>query len=391
MSSNLSHKWKEVMLGEVAEFINGRAFNPNEWETKGKMIIRIQDLTNSTNSPNFTTKTFEEKYLVKKGDVLISWSATLDAFIWNKEDGWLNQHIFKVKEKKNVIDKIFLFYLIKTRIEDFKKQTHGSTMKHITKGNFTAIKLFLPPLPIQQKIVSILEKVDKMKKMRKEADKLTKDFLKAVFLEMFGDPVKNNKRWVLKKLGQLSSVGSSKRVFVNELVEEGIPFYRGTEIGALSESSNISPKFFITEEHYLKLKENTGVPVVGDLLLPSICFDGRIWQVETKKPFYFKDGRVLWIHLDNPDVDSTYLQYLLHENFIRNYNQIASGTTFSELKIFALKNLDIMMPPISLQNTFASIVKEVKDMKEHQEQSKEHIDNLFSNMIQNVFKRELTC
>lgn len=390
MKTELLKEWKEVTLGDVADFINGRAFKPDEWETNGKMIIRIQDLTNSINSPNYTSKDFDKKYLVKNGDLLVSWSATLDAFIWNKEDSWLNQHIFKVKENHKMINRKFLYYLIKNRITDFKKQSHGSTMKHITKDKFISIKLHLPPLIYQQQIVDVLEKIEKLKKFRDEADELTNEYLKSVFLEMFGDPVKNNKRWVLKKLGQLSSVGSSKRVFVNELVKEGIPFYRGTEIGALSESSNISPKFFITEEHYLKLKENT-VPVVGDLLLPSICFDGRIWQVETKKPFYFKDGRVLWIHLDKPDVDSTYLQYLLHENFIRNYNQIASGTTFSELKIFALKNLDIMMPPISLQNKFASIVKEVKDMKEQQKQSRVQIHNLFNHLIQKAFKGELVC
>ena len=83
-------EWKELKLNEVAQFVNGRAFKPSEWEKKGKLIIRIQDLTGSITSPNYTTKTFEDKYLVKAGDLLISWSATLDAFIWAKEDGWLD-------------------------------------------------------------------------------------------------------------------------------------------------------------------------------------------------------------------------------------------------------------------------------------------------------------
>src|SRR3989344_490466 len=157
-------EWKEVELGEVANFINGRAFKPEEWEEKGKIIIRIQDLTGSVTNPNYTTKIFDNRYLVKKGDLLISWSATLDAFIWDKEEGWLNQHIFKVIERKNLIDKKFLFYLVKNKIEEFKKETHGSTMKHITKGNFNSIKFYLPPLQTQKAIVSILEKVEKLKR-----------------------------------------------------------------------------------------------------------------------------------------------------------------------------------------------------------------------------------
>lgn len=180
---------------------------------------------------------------------------------------------------------------------------------------------------------------------------------------MFGDIVLNTKGWETVKLEKISSVGSSKRVFVDELVNEGIPFYRGTEIGALSTGENVEPKLFITEDHYEKLKESTGVPTIGDLLMPSICPDGRIWSVDTKKPFYFKDGRVLWIHLENSMIDSVFLKNMLREKFNRDYNKIASGTTFSELKIFALKDLDIIIPPIELQNQFADFVNQVDKLK----------------------------
>ncbi len=101
--------------------------------------------------------------MIKRGDLLISWSATLDAFIWKKENGWLNQHIFKVEEDESILNKKFFYYLIRTKIEEIKKNTHGSTMKHITKGNFEGIKIPLPPLPLQQKFASIVEQIEKMK------------------------------------------------------------------------------------------------------------------------------------------------------------------------------------------------------------------------------------
>lgn len=175
--------------------------------------------------------------------------------------------------------------------------------------------------------------------------------------------IKNSKGWKKEKLGNISFVGSSKRVFVDELVEEGVPFYRGTEIGALSIGENIEPSLFITREHYESLKQSTGVPEIGDLLMPSICPDGKIWCVNTKNPFYFKDGRVLWIHLKSAEVNSIYLKYMLKEKFLRDYNRIASGTTFAELKIFELKKLDIIIPSIELQNQFADFVKQVDKLK----------------------------
>lgn len=93
----------EKTLGDVATYINGRAFKPQEWETSGRPIIRIQNLTNSTQECNRTTKQFEEKYRISDGDLLFAWSASLGAHIWHGEDGWLNQHIFKVIPNESVL------------------------------------------------------------------------------------------------------------------------------------------------------------------------------------------------------------------------------------------------------------------------------------------------
>lgn len=98
-------------LGEVAQYINGRAFKPDEWEDIGRPIIRIQNLTNSTDVCNRTTKLFEEKYLVKDGDLLFAWSASLGAHIWHGEEGWLVDNLFSKEQQAKegaevVVDKI---------------------------------------------------------------------------------------------------------------------------------------------------------------------------------------------------------------------------------------------------------------------------------------------
>lgn len=166
------------------------------------------------------------------------------------------------------------------------------------------------------------------------------------------------KGWKITTLDRLANVGSSKRVFVKDLKVEGIPFFRGTEVGGLADGKEITPELFITKEHYDELKKATGVAVKGDLLLPSICPDGRIWQVNTDKPFYFKDGRVLWIHPDQSLINSTYLRYALKAIFSDRYNEIASGTTFAELKIFSLKSIKIAVPPKVQQEKFSAFVEQ---------------------------------
>lgn len=190
---------------------------------------------------------------------------------------------------------------------------------------------------------------------------------------MFGDCLINPKGWKSKCLEDIAEVGSSKRVFIEELKESGIPFYRGTEVGALAEGKNVVPELFITEEHYKALCEATGTPQIGDLLMPSICPDGRIWVVNTNSPFYFKDGRVLWVHSIDSSYNSVFLLYTLKNRIITDYSSIASGTTFAELKIFALKKCKIFDVPLKLQNQFASFVAQTDKSKYSSEPSHESI------------------
>ena len=145
-------------LGTVADYINGRAFKPSEWETSGLPIIRIQNLTNSCASYNYSSKDLEEKYLIHKGDLLFAWSASLGAHIWTGTDAWLNQHIFKVIPKKDINQK-YLYYFLKTVTADLCSKTHGSGMVHITKGPFMNTPVPVPPLSEQERIVARIEEL----------------------------------------------------------------------------------------------------------------------------------------------------------------------------------------------------------------------------------------
>ena len=147
--------WTCIKLGSVARYINGRAFKPEEWMTEGLPIIRIQNLNDDTAYYNRSTSEFEEKYRIKKGDLLFAWAASLGAFLWQGEDAWLNQHIFKV-EPYPFIGKMFLYYAFRGLIDEFYRNSHGSGMVHITKRQFEDIYLSLPPLEEQKRIVETI-------------------------------------------------------------------------------------------------------------------------------------------------------------------------------------------------------------------------------------------
>jgi type I restriction enzyme S subunit len=133
--------WRKTTLGEIGDYMNGRGFKKSEWSDRGRMIIRIQDLTGTGAAPNHFHGHCDERHVVRDGDLLISWAATLDAFLWRGPEAVLNQHIFKVT---SAIDRRFHFYLVKRVLGDIRQRAHGSGMVHITKGEFERTPVLLP-------------------------------------------------------------------------------------------------------------------------------------------------------------------------------------------------------------------------------------------------------
>lgn len=148
--------WRWARLGDVADYINGRAFKPEEWTMSGLPIIRIQNLNSADAACNCFDGKVDERHLVDTGDLLISWSASLDAYMWQYGPAVLNQHIFKVVEHVNVIRRDYLYFAARHAMADIRAQVHGATMQHITKPEFENILIPLPPLAEQRRIAGIL-------------------------------------------------------------------------------------------------------------------------------------------------------------------------------------------------------------------------------------------
>lgn len=150
--------WGIAKLKYLGNYINGYAFKPNDWSGKGKPIIRIQDLTGSnTGEPNYFDGEIAAKYLVIPGDILVSWAATLDAFVWLQGEGWLNQHIFKAIPV-NTINKHYYLWLLKVAMDNMNNDNkHGIVMQHVTTSVFNNYQIPLAPLAEQQAIADYLD------------------------------------------------------------------------------------------------------------------------------------------------------------------------------------------------------------------------------------------
>jgi len=148
--------WVPARINDTGLYINGLAFKPADWKQSGLPIIRIQNLTDPAKEFNFAEGDFPAEVLVQDGDLLVSWSATLEAFKWNRGEAVLNQHIFRVLPEDQLTTPDFLLVLLKNAIREMAQSdhAHGLTMTHINRGPFLNHIVLIPPLAEQHRIVA---------------------------------------------------------------------------------------------------------------------------------------------------------------------------------------------------------------------------------------------
>lgn len=147
--------WPVTPTGGLVKLTNGRAFKPTEWSKEGTPIIRIQNLNDPAKPFNYYEGALPEKYKIHSGNILLSWSGTpgtsFGCFRWKRQDGWLNQHIFKV-EVDDGVDEEFFIHQINLRLPELIDRAHGGVgLQHFTKGELESLPFVTPPLHAQQR------------------------------------------------------------------------------------------------------------------------------------------------------------------------------------------------------------------------------------------------
>ena len=293
--------WNFVELGEIANYINGYAFRPKDWTEEGIPIIRIQNLTGSSDKVNKTQKLgIPSKYLIEKGDLLISWSATIGFFIWDKENAYLNQHIFKVATEESIL-KMYLYFLGDRITKEIKNKVHGNTMTHITKGTFNSIKIPLPPLKIQEEIVA---EIEVYQKIIDGAKQVVKNYKPHIDIEP---------EWEVVELGKVCDVRDGTHDSPKYLAE-GIPLI--TSKNLKDDKIDFTNVKFISEEDHAKISRRSKV-VDGDVLFAMIGTIGNPTIVKTDKIFSIKNV-ALFRFKNNTTLNNHFLKVILESQYAEN-------------------------------------------------------------------------
>ncbi|CTE04927.1 restriction endonuclease subunit S [Streptococcus pneumoniae] len=349
---------KKVKLGEVATFINGYAFKPQDWSSEGREIIRIQNLTKTSTEINYYSGTIDKKYIVEAGDILISWSGTLGVFQWCGRSAVLNQHIFKVVFDKIDIDKSYFKYVVEKGLQDAVKHTHGSTMKHLTKKYFDNIIVPYTNLGEQQRIASELDLLSKLILRRQEQLEELNLLVKSRFNEMFGDVILNEKEWKVSKWNEILTIRNGKNQKQVEDADGKFPIYGSGGIMGYAKD-------------WIVKKNSVIIGRKGNINKPILVRE-NFWNVDTAFGL-------------EPVLEKINSEYLFYFCQLYNFEKLNKAVTIPSLTKSDLLNISIPLPPLALQNEFADFVVQVNKSQLAIQKSLEELETLKKSLMQEYF------
>ena len=360
----------KVKLGDVCEVLNGYAFKSSNYVDSGIRVIRIANVQKGyieDNDPVFYPVDSKDidKYMLKEDDLLISLTGNVGRVAILKKEmlpAALNQRVSCLRLRNKKILNKFLFYILNSDCFEQRciQAANGVAQKNISTEWLKNYEIQLYSVDEQKDIVDILDYICSIIDNRRKELKKLDDIIKARFVEMFGD-VRTSSKFPNITLESFAQIGSSKRVHAADYVESGVPFYRSKEIIELGNGQEPSVELFISEEQYKSIKKTNGIPYKGDILMSAVGTIGKMWIVDGRKDFYYKDGNIISIHSE--ETNSIYLKEAL-ANLIDDFKSAnVTGSAYSALTIVKLKKMTVPMPSIELQNEFAAFVTQVDKSK----------------------------
>ena len=358
----------KIKLSDVATYINGYAFKPEDRGKVGLPIIRIQDLTGNTYDLGFYDGEYPEKIEINDGDILISWSASLGVYVWNRGKALLNQHIFKVVFDKEEIDKNYFVYAVRRKLDEMGMKTHGATMKHIVKKDFDATQIPYPSLGEQTQIATNLDKISKIIEDRKKELQLLDDLIKARFVEMFGDARKNPNKYdtvsfidIVEYMGDIGSNGANKVVVDHLDMKDKEDYAMMVRFTNFTKNDFTDDVKYVSKEAYDFFKKSQIFG--GELIICKIGSAGQNYVMPyLNRPVSLGLNQIMVRIKDN--ILMPYLYQYLHTDYGEFLiSGCINGAVTKTITKTELKKIPVMLPPMELQREFVAFVEQVDKLK----------------------------
>jgi type I restriction enzyme, S subunit len=392
--------WSLSSLGSLASYLNGRSFGPEDWGVEGLPIVRIEQLLNPKADTDFFSGVLEAKNRIDTGDLVFSWSATLAIRQWDRGPAALNQHLFKVIPKAGVNPR-FLHHLIEFHIEDLAEQSHGSTMRHIKRGDLAAFPVYIPEEPEQARIAEVLDSLDEAIQLTKAGITKQSNMGRGYLLDLLTcgvgedgelrssrchpDQFKNSpvgripRSWTTQPLAELASTIVDGVHHTPTYVENGVPFLTVENL-TRGDGISFSPCRYVSERAHLDYCSRAH-PEVGDVLVSK---DGTLGVARVVPPGSPEFSIFVSIALLRPRAN------LMEAELIREFfntpwfekqlGWLSAGTGLKHIHLEHFRAFLLPVPPLSEQQVIVDKLTAFHESRRREELVLARLESLKSGL-----------
>ncbi|WP_278774992.1 restriction endonuclease subunit S [Leyella stercorea] len=386
--------WEHKKLGEVCTIERGGSPRPiTDYITDSEDGINWIKIGDAQEGSKYITSTKEKirpegikkSRFVHKGDFILSNSMSFGRPYILKVDGCIHDGWLVIHDDNEVFIKDYLYYILSSSImyAKFSQLAVGGVVNNLNSSLVRKVAIPIPPKSTQLSIVSELDKINELIRLKKEQLKDYDNLAQSIFYEMFGDPVENEKGWEVKKLGEVCTIerGSSPRPITAYITDskDGINWIK---IGDAQEGS----KYITSTKEKIKpegLKKSRFVHK-GDFILSNSMSFG--------KPYILKiDGCIhdgwLVIHDNNNVFIKIYLYYLLASSIMyAKFSKLAVGGVVNNLNSSLVRKVDVSIPPLPLQHIFAQRIEQIEHQKSEVTKAITDLETLLASRMQHWFE-----
>jgi type I restriction enzyme S subunit len=301
-----------------------------------------------------------------------------------------------LRSKSDLLDSDYLFYWVQTKafVLDMMAKASGANYPAVSDKIIKLSKIPLPPLDEQKRIAAIIDKADDIRRKRQQAINLADDFLRSVFLDMFGDPITNPKGWEVKKFGDVIDVltdyhaNGSYETLVKNVTLLNEPSYaymvRTTDLEKKNHTDSVK---YIDQHAYEHLAKSKVFG--GEIIMNKIGSAGALYLMPfLNKPVSLAMNQFM-IRCNELSINEFMYYQLKTEAGAREISKRVQGAVTKTITKDAVRDVSIILPPIEMQQKFIEIVAKIKKLKSKIHSSFDLTKSEFNSLSQKAFAGEL--
>ncbi|WP_336010685.1 restriction endonuclease subunit S [Fusobacterium polymorphum] len=391
-------EWKKVKLGDICEVITGNT--PSKkikeyWDKDEVPFITPPELKyegiNYITPSIFVSKIgAKQGRIISKNSICVCCIGSLGKLGILKEDSITNQQINSLILKDKNIDLLYLYFYLKTIKNNLESIASSTTVKIINKSSFEKIEISLPNLEIQKKISKKLELLENNIDFRKNQLNYLKELNKSLFTRMFGDIKTNDKNWKIKKFHEIISILTDYHANGSyKILKDNVELLDFKEYALMIRTTDLENNNFIQGVKYINEKAYNFLKKTkifgGELIINKIGSAGNVYLMPYLNIPVSLGMNQFMIRLKKDYSNIFYYKLLTTEYYTNVIKSNVQGAVTKTITKEAIKNIDIIIPPIELQNKFAERVEKIEKLKFEIEKSIEIAQNLYDSLISKYF------